>query len=312
MSNTRRASTSCRNCHTACGTQATRPATATDLHTLDCEAPIVLLRGCGDVQTVRCGTTRESRCLPCSQRNRRHHARIIADGLNHHGTLGGRLVYFVTLTAPGSDPTHRQFVPKQHYRKGQTRPPCDCAADVELWNPTASSCWNTLRTNLRRDLPGLEFHRVTEIQEGHRRKDGAGRGALHHHVLIVSDGPLDVLRLQALALRAGYGCVIDVEPVASHRQMVNYLTKYVVKAVDARHRTPWALVDPATGEVTPRRANYRCWSQSRGFSYTKSSLLAILRDTAIRQAEHKRSLYADPDHQPADLQPVAAATGPPT
>jgi len=132
---------------------------------------------------------------------------------------------------------------------------------------------------LRREVDGVQFFRAVEVQDGKRRSDGHGRGALHLHVMTWSPTPLDLVQLRTLALRAGFGHSVDLaycEP--GSRRAAYYVAKYVTKACDQRDDVPWhaETIDQLTGEVTrgPVTARYRTWSTSRQWGLTMAAVRA--------------------------------------
>lgn len=222
-----------------------------------CERPLLFVDDtCGALLVRQCRLSRESRCRPCATRRRRLLARLAIDGMHKHR---GRYLYLLTLTAPG-DPGHRGWVPGVVGDHGL----CDCwqhAADgLGVWNRQSSRRWNHLRTVLRREYPGVEYFKATEVQT---------RGALHFHLIVASEVPLAPLVVWGLARRAGFGCRgFDLQPIqASDPKPARYVAKYVSKSADARECVPWEQVDYATGEVVSNpNPPYRTWSASRGFS----------------------------------------------
>lgn len=288
---------------------------------LDCDSPLRLVMSCGWVWFRTCG---RHACPPCAGRSRRRNARVVDTGMQAQAADGKRL-WLLTVTAPGSR-AHRRWVPSQLYVRGAPRPDCSCHEGVVLadWNPQASACWNRLNTSLSRSAARLEFYRAAEVQDGSR--GGSARGALHHHVVIASAGSLEVLEVQALALAAGYGCVMDLQPVevgADLSDLAAYVSKrlagYVSKSSgEHRQEVPWRadVVDQETGEV--RRLHtaptYRTHSQSKGWGCTVKEVLAIYREQARRRAA---ALLAAPDL--ADVLtldcsgvPVSAGVDPPS
>jgi hypothetical protein len=164
------------------------------------------------------------------------------------------------------------------------RPVCECheaaVGGLGLWNASAAARWNRLRTALRRLAPGLEFFRAVEVQ---------ARGAVHLHVPLWSPVALSVHEVQRLAIRAGFGCVVDLAAVADPERAARYVAKYVTKATDGRDDAPWDEVNTATGEVVAvDEARYRTWSSSRGWGMTMKVVRA-----AIREACRARSQVGD-------------------
>lgn len=258
---------------------------------VDCDQPLQLVFRCGAIRVTRCDSRREDKCTSCSSLHRRYLVRRAEDGCQKAG-----FIYLLTLTAPG-DGEHLAVDPKQDgtwanhlhpkahpswRQKGQPRQPCRCALPedgLEAWNPTAGACWNRLRTNLSR-LPGVtdfQYLRVAEVQDGKRHGGGcppgcehAARGAIHHHVLIRVDAPLDPKVVQAYAIAAGYGCSMDLSVMPAARA-ARYVAKYAAKGYTKRADVPWRdqVLDKETGELRTRQtAAYRTVSQSQGWGLT--------------------------------------------
>ena len=216
----------------------------------------------------------------------------------------GRRLWLLTVTAPG-EAAHGRWTPVQHYRRGMRRPPCDCHDGMVLadWNPAAGECWNRLLVALRRLLGDVDFYRAAEVQDG--KRGGGGRGALHHHVVLATRVEVPVLEVQALALAAGYGCVMDLRPVeqgAGFSDLAAYVSKtlagYVSKSSGAnRDAVPWRrdVLDDETGEV--RRLHtvptYKTHTQSRSWGCTVREVLAVQRDQARRRAAVVAALGRD-------------------
>ena len=156
-----------------------------------------------------------------------------------------------------------------------------------------------------------EFYRATEVQDGSR--GGPGRGALHHHLVLSTLGQLDVLRVQQLALDAGYGCVIDVESIDAGTNL-DHLAGYVSKRIagyvtkgsgDHRQEVPWRadVADRETGEITRMHSvpTFRAHSQSAGWGCTLKEIRAICRE----QARARAAVLAE--HLALTLEPAAPA-----
>lgn len=227
----------------------------------DCEQPlraVCTLPGCEEVQFWRCDTYG---CGPCGELKRRRLARIVEDGSSIH-LANGMVGYFLTLTAPGEN-EHRRWV--QGKLRGRPRVACSChehGFSDGLWNAQESACWNRLRTALARDREVI-FMGAVETQK---------RGMLHRHVMLFVHDVLTHEEVQALALAAGYGCIVDLEPVRSSRKAARYISKYVTKSSGDRSVIPWERVDMATGEISGKRATYRLWSSSRRWGVTMKEL----------------------------------------
>jgi hypothetical protein len=153
------------------------------------------------------------------------------------------------------------------------------------WNSSAGKRWNGLRGALVRLYPGMEFFRAVEPQE---------RGALHLHVIVWTPMPLVLNDVQALALAAGFGCVIHYrEAPAGDTGAAHYVSKYVTKATDQRQDVPWDVLDQETGEVVAvKDARYRTWSSSRGWGMSMRIVEAGIRDAARARAAVRESLSA--------------------
>lgn len=237
---------------------------------------------------MRCGNHRASKCGPCSDRYRQRVRRVAAEGLLNHS--GSGFLYLLTVTAPAAD-EHLQWVPG--WDRKSDRPVCGCEAQLEgglgLWNASASKRWNRLRTSLKRLSPDLEYFKAVETQK---------RGAIHYHLPIWSPVPLNVVVVQALALRAGFGCVLDLDPIKSgDLRAASYVSKYVSKATDARDDVPWTadVVNEHTGEVRllHTSARYRTWSASRGWGLTMKALREALREAARARAARLAEVAGD-------------------
>lgn len=248
----------------------------------DCEQPLrAVCRECDRVEEWRCGTYG---CGPCGEAKRRVLERVIEDGAGVQANTG-LLGYFVTLTAPGVNDHLRWY----QGTRPSTRPICEChnhGSTLAAWNAGESACWNRLRTALTRDTY-MQFAGSVEVQDG--KRGGTGRGALHRHVLIFTDVPMTHEHVQELALAAGYGCVLDLEPIDSARKAARYLSKYVSKASTSRQMVPWEkeTVDRSTGEIhSSRKPTYRLWSSSRHWGVTARQV----RDAHAQQAR-QRAMY---------------------
>jgi hypothetical protein len=225
----------------------------------------------------------------------------------------------LTLTAPGEnahdrlDPKvggafatsrHRQAVPSWRH-VSTARPACDCGlppGGLEEWNPSAGARWNVLRTNLRRNHE-LEFFKVNEVQD---------RGALHLHVLLRSQTPLDVMEIHALALSAGFGCSMDLAQMPAARA-ARYVAKYAAKGYTGRPEVPWKdyVLDKGTGEMRVRQtAAYRTVSQSHRWGLT----LRQIKDSIRASLVAARAAALDPlEPVPAPVAATPALAGaPPT
>jgi hypothetical protein len=155
----------------------------------------------------------------------------------------------------------------------------------------------------------LEFLRAVEVQD---------RGALHLHILVWSPEPLDVVRVQDLALTAGFGCVLDLAPIEpGSKRHAYYVSKYVTKACDSRDAVPWMVEveDEETGELlmVRRDASYRAWSSSRSWGLTMRVIKARCAAAARAAAAHRREvvLLLDDASSPSGATEVDAGPAPP-
>lgn len=272
---------------------------------LDCDTPLLAVcrePDCGASTAIRCSNHRESRCKPCALRYRRRLTRVASDGMARHERSGH--MGMLTFTAPSPDEHLGWSTPG---RRGRPRRQCGCfrhmAAGMGLWNASASSRWNHLRTLLAREYPGQQFMKAVEVQD---------RGALHLHVIHWASTPIDLEVVQALALRAGFGCVLDYAPCApGSRRAAYYVSKYVTKACDQRSSVPWDVVNTYTGEVTPvLEAKYRTWSASRDWGMTMKTLREALRLAAARRAAEDRTPGALPPAGDTGFEPVTPSEPP--
>lgn len=268
----------------------------------DCDRPLRVKCSKCDYWTVwRCSGHRESSCKPCAGRYRRRVRAVAESGMKRRRSSAGYL-YLLTVTGPGRRSVHRLH--KVDVKRSKTRA-CRCSIDappLAEWNASHSARWNRLRTALKRDNPALQYMRGVEVQD---------RGVLHDHALVWSPEPLDVLRVQQLALAAGFGCVLDLakcDPMS--KRAAYYVSKYVTKATDSRQDVPWLqdFVDTRTGEVTrgigPGR--YRTWSCSRDWGDTMSTVRAA-------KAAYARMIAARPAAELVEaLAVLEAALGPVT
>lgn len=237
---------------------------------VDCDQPLRVVCGvCAGALTWPCRAHRASKCLPCAGRYQRLLVRVAESRSATPGRLYGS---FLTLTAPGHA-EHARWVPGRP--GGGAR--CACHRDnapegLAAWNASASSSWNRLRLSLSR-LTDLEYFRAVEVQR---------RGALHLHVIVWSADPLAVAEVQALALAAGFGCVLDLSPIRPEH--ARYVAKYATKGSDSRDSVPWARVvqvlDDDTGELLDlvnRDPTFRTWSSSRSWGVTVKAVRAAQR-----------------------------------
>jgi hypothetical protein len=243
---------------------------------MDCDQPLrAVCRDCDHSDQWRCDSYG---CEPCGEAKRIRLARLVDNGSAIH-LANGMIGYFLTLTAPGHS-THRRWY---QGRRPTSRPACDChehGLSDGMWNAQESACWNRLRTSLARDRDVI-FVGAVETQK---------RGMLHRHVMLFTDDLLTHEEVQRLALAAGYGCVLDLEPVRSSAKAARYISKYVTKASGDRAVIPWERLDLASGELTGRRATYRLWSSSRRWGVTMRMMLAAQSAQARARSMYLREL----------------------
>ena len=275
----------------------------------DCHQPLraVCEHGCGEEQFWRCHVSAEVKCGPCSERNRKLLVRIIDQGLSDRADHGHR--YLLTLNAPG-DPGHSRYIPGKPGKHG----PCPCwdhGKTLGHWNAGESACWNRLRLALARFTGGFAFIGSVEVQQ---------RGALHRHVIVHSPVALLVEDVHALALAAGYGCVMDLQEIRTPAKTAWYISKYVTKSSGQRQEVPWEadVPDRETGEIRRMKttATYRTWSAAQSWGYTMKDLRERMQLEARRRATYLRELQDLLATATGSLAPEAAAdvhmTGPPT
>jgi hypothetical protein len=244
---------------------------------VDCDNPLraVCRNKCEHVEFWRCDSYG---CEPCGEVKRKRLARLVDNGAAIH--LGnGMIGYFLTLTAPGTSDHRRWYQGKRPTR----RTACECHLHGESdgsWNAQESACWNRLRTALTRDRSVI-FVGAVETQK---------RGMLHRHVLLFVEDAMTHGEVQALALAAGYGCVLDLEPVRSAEKAARYISKYVTKASGDRAVVPWERLDEETGELIGKRATYRLWSSSRRWGVTMREMRAAQAAQARQRAMYLREL----------------------
>jgi hypothetical protein len=272
---------------------------------LDCAQPLrAVCRRCSFQAFWRCDCSSAAKCPDCAERRRRLVARLV-----HLGTtdrLGSGYTYFVTLSAPGEN-EHRKWV--QVGGAGvpslpRNRPACECHREWETshrgeWNAQESSHWNRLRTALARSVDSFTYIGSVEVQE---------RGMLHRHLVINVDRPLIASEIGDAALAAGYGCVHDVQVIASAEKAAWYISKYVTKSAGDREGVPWRkdVVDKETGEIRVLETvpTFRTWSSAQSWGYT----LKGLREIARLQARARAKYLAEFAQMVAE---DAHATGPP-
>lgn len=264
---------------------------------VDCDKPLraVCRNDCGHTEFWRCDSYG---CETCGELKQRRLSRLVDNGAAIH--LGnGMIGYFITLTAPGTAEHKRWY----QGRRPSRRPDCDChdhGLSDGLWNAQESACWNRLRTALTRDREVI-FAGAVETQR---------RGMLHRHVLVFVDQALTFAEVQGLAVAAGYGCVVDVEPVRSTQKAARYISKYVTKAAQDRTVVPWERLDLDTGEVEGKRPTYRLWSSSRRWGVTMREIKSTQAAQARARAGYLRELVAELQADAAAVAGLAPSTGP--
>lgn len=283
-------------------------------HGLDCESPLLVALPDGGRTVWLCSNHRASKCRPCAARYRRRVQAVAHEGVSRL-RAEGVLRYFLTLTAP-SESQHcmRPGCEAAPYCRHE-KCPCTPAEGVDLavWNAQAGKAWNRFLLYVEKEY-GVrpQFFRAAEPQDGKRREDGIGRGALHHHVLVVVPAVLEEKKLRQLAIRAGYGHVLDLQLVDSgSKALAQYVTKrvagYVAKGADGRSDVAWRqeVVDLETGELTERTdATYRTWSQSQNFG---PSMASIRRQAQVKALEILRGQQLEVSQQrPATEEPPTA------
>jgi hypothetical protein len=235
-----------------------------------CECPFFLTCLCGHRIVSRCNRAARSRCGPCSETYRRRVRRVFESGFTDRPT---DRILLVTITAPGD---------REHFTKNGE--PCRCTPpdgiNIAEFNALASKGFNRWMQDMRRQYGGIQYGRAAEIQDGKRRKDGDGRGALHFHVLIRADRPDQILRdfrakdpdcpMRIMVEHHGFGHALDVQIVAV--STAGYCAKYVSKSADEREEMPW--LDLVTGELVHGNGRYRTWTASREWGLTMKAIRA--------------------------------------
>lgn len=274
-----------------------------------CQAPLEMVcKVCQERRRIACGTSRASRCEPCSIVYRQRVARVAGSGLRL-----GRAGLFATVTAPG--------MAAHHLRSGDV---CRCTpeggVDLAAWNATAGARFNRFIRDLSRfvkaDIVTVDDDGVRRVECGLIYFKGAEvqrRGALHFHLMLARrDGaPLAILLtdFRALAVAHGFGHSVDVQPLTPAHAV--YVAKYVSKAANERRDVPWSregwarpanpdhrvvkvaardvhgkrversVIDRRTGELVGpavralfTAARYRTWSASRRWGDSMASVKA--------------------------------------
>jgi hypothetical protein len=180
---------------------------------------------------------------------------------------------FMSLTAPGDG---------AHFLPSGLR--CTCTPDggVEIagFNVSASRRFNRWIQEMRRRFGPIEYAKAAEIQDGKRRSDGKGRGAVHFHILMRADDEKaisDAFRkgdpncpVRTIAERHGFGHEIDLATATPDSAW--YLAKYVSKSAAERALMPW--IDFETGEIVEGNGRFRTWTASRGWGASMKSVRA--------------------------------------
>jgi len=208
------------------------------------------------VLALRC---RSWRCPCCAVRLRaRARARAFM------GASGAK-VALLTLTIDPSD--GRLFDPRCW--AGKSRPRSSSlvgqgnAATVEASTRYASWAWNRFRTYLSREYGAVPYFRGLELQRS---------GVAHLHVLLRVPDSLAFMRLRALirgpesdrsrglAMRAGFGLVVDMQLARSGGDVARYVTK--AGSAGASMASAYATKGLAGG--LPRYARRASWSLPTG------------------------------------------------
>jgi hypothetical protein len=276
---------------------------------LDCAQPLRVVCGdCAHTAYWRCDCSSAEKCPDCAERRRRLVARLVDLGTTNR--LGSGHTYFLTLNGPGEN-EHRRW---RQGRGGNDRPPCDCHRVWEHqskgdWNAQESACWNRLRLSLSRHTGGsLTYIGAVETQK---------RGVLHRHLVINVDRPLTPEEVGALAMTAGYGCVHDLQVIASAQKAAWYISKYVTKSSGDRGNVPWRadVVDEQTGEIRRMETSptFRTWSAAQSWGFTLKGLREIARAQAQARARYLEELAQLLASETVESVPelVAAAHSPP-
>jgi hypothetical protein len=193
---------------------------------------------------------------------------------------GAGFYYLLTLTAPSEKGQHCKKPGCSRSDCAHVKCPCTPRGGVDLaeWNPTASRRWNVLLRAVEHqygDRPA--YFRAVEVQDGKRRQDGEGRGALHVHAIVWTPRQWSERTIRRLAIAAGFGHAVDLKPIApGSRGAAGYVAKYVTKSSDRRDEVPWCadVIDWSTGEMTSQDvpATFRTWSRSSTWGKTMREL----------------------------------------
>lgn len=285
---------------------------------VDCDQPVqYAVSDAGEpfrVEYWRCRTTSTAKCKPCAGRHRRLVRRVAADGMR----LPGAEAWFLTLTAQGD---------REHCKRKKcssttcVHQKCACTppegVDLPSWNASLGKRWNHFLVLFERHY-GVrpDYFNAKEVQDGKRRSDQKGRGALHLHIPLRCGVRITKQQVRRLAIAAGFGCQTDLQPIpigsGEIAKIATYVSKYVSKAVDLRPDVPWSVpvVDPVTQETSqmPARATYRTWSQSRSWGPTLTQLRQL--DLARYRLQTAGCLTSDEGLPPAPAPGPAAAPAP--
>jgi hypothetical protein len=162
----------------------------------------------------------------------------------------------------------------------------------------------------------MRYFRAVEVQDGKRRDDGAGRGALHLHLLVWSPRAMNVKTIRGLAISAGFGHSVQLDRLApGSKNAAYYVSKYVTKSADSREDVPWIgeRVDPVTGTVYEDEvpATFRTWSQSATWGKTLSDIRqAARRKWLLDNGGHAQEVDGPPQAERAPRPALALATVP--
>lgn len=257
----------------------------------DCQQPLrAVCTLCAHTVWWRCDCSSPTKCPDCSERRRKALARLVDLGTSQR--IGNGHTYFLTLNGPG-EKDHAKWVQGWRQKDGP-RPACNChhtflTMSKGDWNAQESACWNRLRTALSRVASGMTYIGAVEVQK---------RGVLHRHVVLHTETPLTPAQVGDLALRAGYGCVHDLEPIRDAAKAAWYVSKYVTKSAGDRGTLPWRadVADETTGELVRMDTvpTFRTWSAAQSWGYTLKGLRDIARMQARARAEHLKALADAP------------------
>lgn len=244
------------------------------------DAKSMMCLKCGYDCVLPCGSSSTGRCRPCGLRYKRKVENRCERGLVG---IAPDSALELTWTAPGSKRMCGATGHRGCDGTGEMCAPYDFVDSDEAlagWHSSLTERRNRFLTALRRGeackkvggrrqlIPDLEYFEGREVQDGSRRPDHAGRGALHGHMLLrrSSGAPFVVSErlLGRLLVRHGFGRKFSLKPYQG-RQAASYITKrcarYVSKSVDSRGHV---LVLNVDGSLSPWRG--RLWVTSKGWS----------------------------------------------